>query len=268
MNRAWEVDVTVPLDHTIDICSFVDVCFTAGRQTNPVTASGRTWVSQVNYRPDIYRGSWQGTWKLVKQTEGDGEAETGGLSGWGGTGQGYTGNAYYTGDNGMGPGWGSATGGEEYWCIEFFFASGDGGWQIENYFYPESGAMGSWSAGVGFVSATIEQYPGGFFEQLGISYDFGKLVTLTYMAVSGTFDDTIIGTQFLSGEYGSPGASAYAVWNYPSGLTGFEMAGETPVTIISCDMNGSGQSMVLDWMRLEGRLPAPFTATGNCTAGV
>lgn len=116
MNRAWQINVTVPLNHTVSLCNFVDVNFTAPGQANAPTASGRTWVRTVTYRPNMMDGGWVGQWGLVHQTEGQGEAETGAIYVYGGTGayiggpsaSAYSGSAMIGSGSG---GWGSASGG-------------------------------------------------------------------------------------------------------------------------------------------------------------
>jgi len=187
MNREWKVDVSLPLNHTVDICSFVDVCFTAGRQVNPLTASGRTWVSQITYRPDISRGSWVGTWQLLKQTEGQGEAETGAASGWGGSGN-YVGNAYYSGDNGLGDGWESPAGGDESWCVLFDFASSDCGFvstEVPTAFTGiyQLGAQATYVAGTGWAGVSQGIAPA-TDRHCGCYRNFGQTISISRFKVS------------------------------------------------------------------------------------
>lgn len=103
MNRPWDVDVGLYLNHVVDIANFVDVVFTAPQQTNGHTASGQTWVEAINYRPDVGGGGWNGGWKLLKRTEGD----SNGSSTFGGSGVGAA-NASAPATN---PGFGDGEGG-------------------------------------------------------------------------------------------------------------------------------------------------------------
>ena len=140
MNRKWQMQVTRYLDHTIDLMNFVDVNFTSPGQTNGLTASGRTWVNSVMYRPNIFDGGWLGNWELYKQTSGDTE----GSSAWGGTGQ-YWGGVPEWPPAGPGSGsWGNPTGGETGFCHIFdFINSGGGGWEpISGFSNPPNAYVG------------------------------------------------------------------------------------------------------------------------------
>jgi len=171
MNRAWELTVTLPLNHTMDLVNFADVNFTAPNQVSGKTASGRTWLGGLTYRPDPYRGGWVGSWDLRKQTEGDGEAETGALSGWAGGGitggiyGDYSGSAYWSGWTGI------PSGGPDTWTQTLDFvndgASGGGvpGWNA----IPNWSRSGAWPA--------FGSYVGGQGWQSELSYDVGTLAT-------------------------------------------------------------------------------------------
>lgn len=118
MNRQWQIAVSTPLNRSMDLVNFADVNFTAPNQSNGKTASGRTWLQSLTYRPNIMDGSWVGRWTLMQQTEGVGEAETGAISAWGGTG-------LYAGllDNYAGA-WDEGDpdeGGPDGWCLLFDF---------------------------------------------------------------------------------------------------------------------------------------------------
>ena len=107
LNRPWDVSVSLPLNHVVDINNFVDVVFTSNTQISALTASGQAYIDQISYRPSIENGSWAGNWHMLARTEG----YTAGYSSWGGTGQYQPATAHpYTGDPFGSGGWESATG--------------------------------------------------------------------------------------------------------------------------------------------------------------
>lgn len=155
MNRAWTVGVTVPLNHIPDLCNFVDVNFVSPQQTNGLTASGRTWIDNIAYRPDIWGGGWAGHWNLLKRTTDD----TDGVSSWGQTGFGLQ---PYTGDDGPGTGWSAQTASATGWCHIFDFVnSGTNSWRIisSSAIYGISGTAGQYVAGKGFSARTVFDFP-------------------------------------------------------------------------------------------------------------
>jgi len=165
MNRPWDIEVSRWLDHTVDLVNLVDVNFTSPTLSNGLTASGQTWVESITYRPDIFQGGWDGRWRLVKRTHGDGEAETGGVSSWGGTGRYSTGNPRYSGSGYFGSGsggWTASGGSGETWCYLFDFVAGTQGWvprtnletQGNSIFSAFGGNRARWAAGWQSVSAT------------------------------------------------------------------------------------------------------------------
>jgi hypothetical protein len=269
LNRAWSVQVDLPLNHTVDICNFVDVNFTAVSQVGAPTASGRTWVSQVSYRPDIYRGTWQGGWTLNKVTEGDGEAETGAASGWGGSGQYYSGNARYTG-SARGD-W--ATGGSTaLWCQSFDFEQPQSGWLVEDYYAPVE-AMGSYVAAVGFQDTNIDVDTGSgvvYLDQLGIYFDFGQSVSLTNVTISAKFLTGAgnYGISFRTGKFYSADDNRFALFQgIGSGTAAYEWSGVQTAQILSIDCASDlDDEITLNWLQVKGYLPNPFGGTGNCSA--
>jgi len=161
MNRQWTVDASMPLNHTMDLCNFADVLFTAPGQASGPTASGRTWLQSLAYRPNLFDDSWITRWNLLQQTEGVGEAETGAISAWGGTGDYISGLPDYSGQWSAG-GWSGTASGVDTFCYLFDFVnSGSGGWFIYNgdlasgsQQWGEYVANTGWSAHVVSVSAS------------------------------------------------------------------------------------------------------------------
>lgn len=129
LNRAWDVSVTVPLNHIPDLCNFVDVNFNSPSQSNGVTASGRTWIDNIAYRPDIAAGAWAGQWHLLKRTTDD----TDGVSSWGQTGFGVP---PYSGSAGPNSGWSATAASASAFCRFFDFVnSGAQHWVAETATY-------------------------------------------------------------------------------------------------------------------------------------
>jgi hypothetical protein len=163
MNRPWTLEVEQPLNHVMDLCNFADCIFTAPSQSGAPTASAQHWVSNITYRPDLRRGTWEGRTVYLPRTDGLGEAETGAVSGWGGSGQNWTGGLWYTGSALMGSGsggWTTPPQGPNAWCFLFDFVnSGSGG-----FFATAPGELppgtpvdnlGAYAAGYGWSSVRV-----------------------------------------------------------------------------------------------------------------
>lgn len=156
MNREWELNVNLPLNHVMDLVNFADVNFTSPGQANGLTASGQTWVHSMAYRPDS-KGEWQGGWRLLKNTSGDID----GSSGWSGGGgiagipkKPYTGSVLISGDGG---GWAEKDGGVTSFCHLFEFSGGtDGGWSDLTRFITNPGGPRSiYASNEGWRSTAI-----------------------------------------------------------------------------------------------------------------
>lgn len=157
MNRKWSIGVTVPLNHIPDICNFVDVNFVSQQQANAPTASGRTWMDNITYRPDVAQGAWAGRWNLLKRTTDD----TDGVSSWGQTGFGLQ---AYGGDQGPGTGWSAQTASATGWCHIFDFVnSGANSWLIMSATaqFGSGSAGGQLVNGKGFSAKTVFDVPQG-----------------------------------------------------------------------------------------------------------
>lgn len=157
LNRAWIVNAELPLNHTVDINNFLDVNLTNPTQVSGKTASGSAWIAAINYRPNLVNGQWAGRWQLRKRTEGDGEAETGSVSSWGGSGDYNTGQPETSGSGSCD--WSAESGGSgtAAWCYRFDFKnSGSGGWAVWSDWVVEadlpftSGTPGLYAADTGW----------------------------------------------------------------------------------------------------------------------
>lgn len=167
LNRSWWIEATHPLNHILDLNNFVDAVFTAPSQSGAPTASGQCYADSISYRPDG-NGGWQGNIRYLKRTEGEGEAESGAVSGWGGTGSywpgrsGYSGSGYYGSGGG---GWINPPVGPTSWCYVFDFVnSGGGGWGTLGTYTvggvavhtPGTGWINAGASGTGFTGRAFD----------------------------------------------------------------------------------------------------------------
>ena len=154
-NRQYRMSVGMFLNHTVDLVDFADVLFTAPSQASAPTASGRTWISNVTYRPNLFDGGWVGRWTLLQQTEAIAGSETGEVSAWGGTGVFFSGSPGYSGTAWFGSGtggWTAVGSGQTAWCKLFDFKNTSNyGWVALTTAY-QQGTPGAYTTDTGWVS--------------------------------------------------------------------------------------------------------------------
>lgn len=153
MNRRWTIEANHPLNHVLDLNNFVDAVFTAPAGAGGLTASGQAYAANIAYRPDVLNGGWAGRVLYLQRTEGQGEAETGTVSSWGGTGSNWTGRPPWTGTGIVGSGtggWITSSGQPTSTFIHLFnFTQSPQGW-ISAGDVTFCDTFGIWEAGNGW----------------------------------------------------------------------------------------------------------------------
>jgi hypothetical protein len=196
MNRQWILEAEHPLNRVLDLNNFVDVVFTSPTLVSGLTASGQAYAEQISYRPDIQKGGWETNIRYLQRMKGLGAAETGGTSGWGGSGGWWSGRAPFTGSGWWGSGtggWTSGSGDNATWCFTFVFASAASGWTIlkpEFWSGEGGGGGGVYVAGLGFSSQPSLQ-PNAWVTGAGIGMKRSfSTRTLTGLKMWGSAYDT------------------------------------------------------------------------------
>lgn len=263
-NRKWDISVDRFLDHTVDLMNFVDVNFTSPTQTNGTTASGRAWISNINYRPDVWGGGWQGRWELLKNTS----ADVDGSSAWGGTGQYWGGVPGFTGSAPVSS-WGPTASVSSYCHIFDFVNSGTNGWILETG-VNGGNPLGQYVAGKGF-SAKFIDYDVPNVNSTGsiisIKYNMGKYryfasATVWYSGVSVTGNITYVNRNPFGGAAatGFGGASGNLGYSAQTNIMPIDFINESGVTGVSKNCQG----VIVMSARICGSGADPF---GNLISG-
>lgn len=225
MNRLWTLEAEHPLNHVLDLNNFVDAIFTAPTQAGALTASAQCYTDSISYRPDISDGGWQGNIRYLKRTEGDGESETGGISGWGGTGNNWTGRPLFSGSGNFDSGgWGSGTGGPTFLHL-FDFTVSDQGWTIQKH--PNGSTGGTYAGAAGWQGTWVPGSPGAVFVLVSPpEFPSRNITGIRMYGVNNAANNYM---EIANYAYESGGSALYGISNQPAGNLQALWSGQSPM---------------------------------------